>query len=189
MSDVFRFWWGLLYWNARKFSFVLRRRRRRCPCQSPSDSGRAGETVGEAAASWNRPERFRRVCPDLQLGPNGWRCAVDTAAVRPYWGRAVAWVGGTALCLYVVGALSVFGVLRATGCEGLTPLDSLWPGRWSRITIARSQHYLAQAKQALRSGNTRGVLVNLVNASELAPADYGIQVDLAQIYEQIGRAD
>lgn len=185
MSDFFRFWWGLLYWNARKFWFVLRRRHSRCPCQCPSDSGRAWETSCDAAVGWSRPERFRRVCPDLQLGPNGWRCAVNTAAVRPYWRRAAAWFGGAALGLYLSAALAFFVLLRATGCEGLTPVDTIWPGRWPRIAMARSQHYVSQAQQALRNGDTRRVLLNLANASDLAPSDYGMQLSLAQIYQHL----
>lgn len=185
MSDFFRFWWGLLYWNSRKLGFVLRRRRGRCPCQCPSDSGRAWETTCDAAVSWNRPERFRRVCPDFRIGPSGWRCAVNTAAVRPYWRRAAACFGGAAAGLYLSAALAFFVLLRATGCEGLTPVDTIWPGRWPRIAMARSQHYVSQAQQALRNGDTRRVLLNLGNASDLAPTDYGLQLSLAQIYQHL----
>jgi hypothetical protein len=78
--------------------------------------------------------------------------------------------------------LAFFVLLRATGCEGLTPLDTIWPGHWPRIAMARSQHYVSQAQRALRDGDTRRVLLNLGNASEMAPDDYELQLSLAQIY-------
>ena len=72
IADFFRLAWGLLYWNYRKSWFRLRRGRARCPCQSPSDSGRALETVCEASLSWHKHANFRRVCPLL----------VDTPGLR-----------------------------------------------------------------------------------------------------------
>ena len=81
LGDFLRFWWGLLYWNTRKGLFRLNRDQASCPCQNPSDSGRARETGCDAAHYWHQPARFRRVCPLLVETPDGLRCSVDTRDV------------------------------------------------------------------------------------------------------------
>ena len=115
LADVFRFWWGLLYWNMRKSWFRLRGNRARCPCQNPSDSGRALETACDAAQDWHEPARFRRVCPLLAGTPAGLRCSVDSKDVRPFWRRAGAYYLGTAVAVCVAGAMVAFVVLRLVG--------------------------------------------------------------------------
>lgn len=88
--------WALFYWNARKTIFRLRGRRGVAPCQHPSDSGTAMKTACDACTAWHRRVRFRLVCPLLKQDDAGlWVCSVDRAGVRPFWGRAFAYTGGT----------------------------------------------------------------------------------------------
>lgn len=108
-SDWSRLLTDALLLNVRKDRWIRSAGRTRCPCQHPSDSGRAGETQCEAVISWRTPERFRFLCPNLQRYGREWRCGVDRAAIRPYWARAlliwfvlllIAWVpAATALWL------------------------------------------------------------------------------------------
>ena len=182
MADFFRFWWSLVSLNGRKTAFRLRRGRGRCPCQSPSDSGRAGVTHCEEAAMWNKPARLRRVCPHLRQGPDGWRCGVNTADVRPFWGRAAAWFGGAAVAAYLVAALSAFVYLRSIGYASVTPLDTMWPQRWSRVTRSRSEFFLHQAKTALSQMDERAMRVSLASAAAAAKDHYEARLAIAQIY-------
>ena len=117
-ADLFRLVWALLYWNTRKSWFQLRRGRSPCPCQSPSDSGRAYETACVACLSWNEPARFRRDCPLLVSTPQGLRCSVNTADVRPFWRRAFFFYGGGLATLYLTAALTVFIFLRDGAVQG-----------------------------------------------------------------------
>ena len=95
MLDWFRLWPEFLRLNLQKARY--RRRLRRAPgpsspapCQSDSDSGRAGLTRCEACHRVDRASRYRFVCPALRSVAGDWRCGVDAAEVRPYWGRAAA---------------------------------------------------------------------------------------------------
>jgi hypothetical protein len=114
-ADFFRLWWGLLYWNTRKTWFRIRRGRSVVPCQNLSDSGRAFETQCEACLTWNRPRRFRRVCPLLVDTPDGLRCSANTPDVRPFWLRAFGLYGGGLASIYLVAVLGVFISLRLIG--------------------------------------------------------------------------
>src|SRR5207253_1322402 len=86
-----------------------------CPCQSPSDSGRAYETQCDACMSWSRPARFQRVCPLLVPTKDGMRCSANTPEVRPFWGRAFGFYGGVLFSIYLVGVITVFIFLRTIG--------------------------------------------------------------------------
>ena len=113
ISDFFRFWWALFYWNTRKAWFRLHGAHRdSCPCQNFSDSGHALDSRCEAVVQWRNPGRFKRVCPLLTETKDGWRCGVDAERVRPFWGRAAAYVGAALLTLYLLGSVAVFVVLR-----------------------------------------------------------------------------
>src|SRR5580658_6015424 len=105
-ADLGRFAGTVIPLNLRKSLFRLRRGRGICPCQTPSDSGKAGETACEPVASWHEPRRFQRICPLLRQRPDGaWKCSVNAAEVRPFWGRAAAWVGGSTAAAYLVATL------------------------------------------------------------------------------------
>ncbi|MBS0663412.1 MAG: hypothetical protein JSR48_09105 [Verrucomicrobia bacterium] len=182
LADFFRLAWGLLYWNSRKSWFRLRRGRTACPCQSPSDSGRALETQCEAMVTWQKPERFRRVCPLLVHTPQGWRCSADTADVRPFWGRALGYYGGTILGTYLALALAVFIFLRAVGYP-VSIFQVAWPGSWHRVGQARGWYFTERARQAFAANRTAEAVLYLSNAYEFDPSNYAAGLTLAKVLQ------
>jgi hypothetical protein len=189
-TDLFRLFWGLLYWNTRKAWFRARRGRSACPCQSLSDSGRAYETQCEACTSWHRPWRFRRVCPLLVQTKDGLRCSANTADVRPFWRRTGAYYGGSALALYSIGVLGVFIFLRTVGYPvsiihvGLPPL-------WHKVGQARGWFFLERSNRAFLEGRTGEGLLYLANSYEFDPTNFAAGLSLAKHFQvgQPGRSD
>ncbi len=179
LADLFRLAWGLPYWNTRKAWFQWRRGRARCPCQNPSDSGRAFETGCEPCATWDRPARFRRVCPLLVETPHGLRCSVDTAEVRPFWGRVVRYYGGTLLAIYLTGAIAVFAFLRTIGYP-ISIVHVTWPGLWHRVPQARGWFFAQKSQRAFAAGRTAEGLLYLSNAYQFDPGSYQIALALAK---------
>lgn len=184
-GDSIRFARALIALNARQTVFRWRRGRGRCPCQAPSDSGRAWETVCEEASGWDRPESFRRVCPNFRRGPQGWRCAVDTRDVRPHWGRAAGYLGAVLLALYAVGATVGYVGLRRIGYVGVGWTDVAWPGHWSRIAAAQREHFLTQARAALGQLDDRAMRVSLASAATAGRAHFELRLALAQIHSYL----
>ena len=180
LGDIARFWWGLLYWNARKSAFRWRRHRTRCPCQNPSDSGRALETGCEAAQTWNKPARFRRVCPLLVAAPAGLRCSVEARDVRPFWGRAGLYGVGASAGLGIAGALIVFFALRLVGYP-IAPLAVVWPPRWHELRLAQSEYFVAKARQALDGHQPGEAILSLEVAYRDNPRNYAAGFLLAQL--------
>ncbi len=188
LGDFFRFWWGLLHWNARKTWFRLGSRdASTCPCQNPSDSGLALQTRCEAAATWNRSARFRRVCPLLVETPEGLRCSANTENVRPFWGRAAACYGAALLALYLAGAGALFFTMRGIGYEvGLSSI--LWPGRWSEVRVAQERMYARRAQQAMAAGNFQGAILALEMVCSLNPRNQPAALALANLWHVSGRS-
>jgi len=184
MADLFRLAWGLLYWNARKTAFRLRKGRNPCPCQSPSDSGRALETACEASLSWARQERFRRVCPLLVRTSAGLRCSADTADVRPFWLRALGIYGGSLLGLYGTLVLAVFVFLRVIGYP-VSPVHVAWPGLWYRVPQVRGDFFLGRANRAFAEGRVGEGLLYLQNAYEFDPGNYSVALEMAHTYQAV----
>ncbi|MBI5766736.1 MAG: hypothetical protein HZA93_03025 [Verrucomicrobia bacterium] len=182
LADFFRLAWGLLYWNARKTLFQLGRGRTRCPCQSPSDSGRALATTCDACLHWAKPARFKRVCPLLVETPDGLRCSVDTADVRPFWGLTGRYYGGTLAALYVAGVLAVFGFLRIVGYP-ISIVHVAWPGLWHRVPQARGWFFVERANRAFAAGRTAEGLLFLINAFEFDPGNYAVGLTIARHYQ------
>ena len=179
VADFFRFWWSLLYWNLSKTLFRLKVVRR-CPCQSPSDSGRALETHCEACLTWERPSRFKRICPLLVETPEGLMCSADTAGVRPFWRRAAAWVAGTLAGLYAAAVISAFIVLRLLGYPvGIVNLA--WPGRWHHLNEARAEYYYEKGTSSFAKGDLRAAGMSLYLSYELDPRRYDVGLMLAEI--------
>jgi hypothetical protein len=182
LADSLRFAWALLYWNTRKSWFRFRRGRVACPCQSPSDSGKAFETGCDACVHWHRPERFRRVCPLLVRTQEGLRCSANTEDVRPFWGIATRYYGGTLLALYVAAVLTVFGFLRTIGYPvsivhvGLPPL-------WHRVGQARGWFFLKRSQESFAAGRTSEGLLYLANSYEFDPSNYEAGLALAKAYQ------
>jgi hypothetical protein len=186
-GDIMRYWWGLLYWNARKSIFRLQGDKARCPCQNPSDSGRALETVCDATQDWRQPARFRRVCPLLVDTPAGLRCSVDARDVRPFWARAAASYLRATAGVGVAGALILFVVLRLAGYP-LLPLALIWPPRWHEIRLARSDFFVAKARRALDAHQVSEAIVSLDLAYRDNPRNYDAGIRLAQL-TSIGRPE
>ena len=181
IADFFRFWWALVYWNGRKTLFRLRPGSP-CPCQAPSDSGRARETRCEASLGWARPAGFRRVCPLLVATAEGWRCGVDTAGVRPFWGRAALSIGGSLAGVYLAATLAVFAGMRVIGYP-VAYGDVAWPPAWAGIDAARSRYFLRRGLEALAAQQVREALFSLSLAHELAPHDYDTGFALASLLQ------
>lgn len=179
LADLFRLAWGLLYWNFRKSWFRFRRGRVGCPCQAPSDSGRAFETACDASLHWHRPADFRRVCPLLVQTDDGLRCSVNTADVRPFWGRAAAYYGGTLLTLYLAAAIGLFAFLRTVGYP-VNVFHVVWPGLWYRVREDRGWFFMQRAQQAFDTGRPSEGLLYLSNAYEFNPGNYTVATSLAQ---------
>jgi hypothetical protein len=182
LADFFRLVWALFYWNGRKSVFRLRGGRTPPPCQSASDSGRAGETHCEACAEWDRPSRFRRVCPLLLATPNGLRCSVNAADVRPFWGRAFRYGGLGLGATYLAVTLAAFIALRLIGYP-VGYLTVAWPPAWSHINEARSRYFLQKGRDALGAGNIREAVFSFTLAHDLAPGDYDTSFTLASLWQ------
>lgn len=179
LADTLRLFWGLIYWNLRKTWFRLRRGRSPCPCQSPSDSGRALRTACDACLHWSQPTRFRAVCPLLVRTPDGLRCSADTADVRPFWGRAAAIYSGTALALYLTAAVSFFIFLRTVGYP-VNIFHVTLPPYWHRVTEVRSGYFLNRAQQAFAENKPAEALLYLDSAFEFDPRNHAAGLTLAK---------
>jgi tetratricopeptide (TPR) repeat protein len=183
LADLFRLAWGLFYWNYAKTRFRLRGTRGRCPCQSPSDSGRAMETTCEASLTWHQQDRFRRVCPLLKRNASGeLRCSVNTADVRPFWSRAFLLYGGTLASLYLITTLGYFTLQRVIGIPA-SYVTIAYPPHWPRLDLARSEYFAKRADRALASGQIGDAEKSLTLAYALDPANYPAALKLALLYQ------
>jgi hypothetical protein len=182
-GDLVRLSWGLIYWNARKSLFRLRKARGAAPCQHPSDSGKAGETACEACAPWRSTRRFHRLCPLIATAPGGRRvCSVSAPRVRPFWGRALLFYGaglaGLALCVDV-GAFAAF---RAIGYR--VPVRVLaWPPAWRSLHQARADYFYRAALRAFSAGDVRQTYLALTQVYTLDPSNTGAALLLAQFMQ------
>lgn len=181
LSDLFRLVWGLVYWNARKSAYRLRKAQGRCPCQHPSDSGRAYETGCAAMIHWNQPKRFQRLCPLLQQTPAGpWRCSVNRTEVRPFWGRALGFYGGAFLTVYLTATLGAFLAFSSIGYK-VTYAGVVWPPAWSKFHGIRINYFQDQYRTAVASGHLDQALASLSTIYNLEPQNYGAGRQLAQL--------
>ncbi len=182
-SDFFRLAWGFLYWNTRKTVYRLRGTRGQCPCQHPSDSGRAWETGCAAMIHWHSPARFRRLCPLLQKNEAGlWRCSVDSREVRPFWGRAVAFYGTAVATVYLMATLGVFIFMRTVGYP-VSYAGVLWPPAWEKFTAIRAGFFLEKYRAASAAGDMQSALMSLSTAYSLDRSNYAAGRKLAQLWQ------
>ncbi len=181
--DLFRLLWSSGYWNTRKSVYLLSGRRGACPCQTPSDSGRAHETGCEAVHGFKHPARFQRVCPLLERSPKGgWVCSVDAADVRPFWGRALGLVARCGIAAALAACLLLFGGLRTLGYE-ISFRQVAWPPAWREFRSVQSDYHLKKARTARAEGRVSDALLSLNSAYELDPANYTAGVLLAQLWQ------
>ena len=179
IGDYFRFWWSLFYWNARKSWFRIHGAHRDdCPCQNASDSGLAFDTRCDAVMQWQRPARFRRVCPLLTETKEGWRCSVEAEGVRPFWGRAVLYAAVSLLAVYLAGTVAVYAAMRAANYD-VRYFTIAWPARWKDLRASQERLYVNRAQLALRQGNYQEAILSLEMVCQLNPRNYSAGIALA----------
>lgn len=183
-GDFFRSITAPWYWNARKTLFALRGRRDQCPCHNPSDSGTPGETRCEAVTYWSKPNRFAtRICPLLVKNAAGeWRCNAGPAEVRSFWLRQAGLQGGAVAVAVLLGALALWGTMRAVGFQ-VSLRQIIWPPAWHELTEVRARFFLDKSRQAFAEGNYREAANSLVVAFEMNPNDYEIALTLAEFFQ------
>ncbi len=183
IADAAYLLWSLIYWNVRKTRFQVARGRGPCPCQTPSDSGRAMQTGCEPSLMLRRPGRFRHVCPLLKRDAQGrWWCSVDTPGVRPFWGRFFGVLGTGALAGYLLLTLGAWATLRTRGYP-LTYLDVAWPPAWSRFHQVQSRYFAARAQDALGRGAVDEAMMSLSIAYTRDPSNY----DLGRLFARLAQ--
>ncbi len=132
---------------------------------------------------WNKKARFRRICPLLQQNDTGqWVCSVHAVQVRPFWGRALGYMGGTVLAGGLMLALMVFVGMRVIGYE-VSPRQVVWPPAWSELHEVRAQLFIKQARGHYAKGEVREALNALSVAYALNPRNYRVAMMLAQFYQ------
>lgn len=181
LADLLRTPGALLVWNWKKTRYRLAGARGRCPCQSPSDSGSAGETACDACMTWRSPRRFRWVCPLLVRGPQGWVCSVDAPHVRPFWGRALMIFFGSLLTTHLVIASAGWLLLSITGSEPIHWLDVAVPTRWHRVSEARADSFSVKATELLQANDFAGVELSVQTALQIDPQNYEALLFLAHL--------
>lgn len=140
------------------------------------------ETQCEASLNWHRPARFARVCPLLVQTPAGLRCSVNTADVRPFWGRAARYFGGAFVVLYIIAVAAVFSFLRTVGYP-VSIVHVALPPLWDKVGQARGWFFLEHANRAFAAGETTKGLLYLANAYEFDPSNYAVGITLAKHYQ------
>jgi hypothetical protein len=131
---------------------------------------------------WARPVRFQRVCPLLVATADGLRCSVDTAEVRPFWGRAFRYYGTALGACYLAATLGLFTAFRLIGYP-VGYIAVAWPPAWSRIAVARGQYFLDQGAHAIAKNDIKTALFSLSYAHELVPQDYDVSFALASLWQ------
>jgi hypothetical protein len=179
LADAGRGFVDLFYWNARKTSYRLHGGR--CPCQNQSDDPVPGRVRCDAASHWHEPGRFRVICPLLVATPQGWRCSVAPAGVRPFWGRVFALLAGTLLGLYLAGVIAVFATLRIVNAAPVGLHQVAWPGLWREILRVQAAHLFQTAIAAFREGRMDEAHLALETAHVRDPRNYEAGLLLAQI--------
>ncbi len=121
---------------------------------------------------------------------DGLRCSADTAQVRPFWGRFFAYYGGSALALYLVGAITVFAFLRFVGYP-VSIVHVTLPPLWHKVTETRGWYFLNRAELAFAAGDSSQGLLYLASAYEFDPSNYRAGISLAKHLQasQPGRSD
>lgn len=189
LADGLRLVPASLFWNARKSLHRFRGGQGHCPCQHPSDDDVAGYIGCEAVAHWHAPARFRLVCPLLKQTPAGWRCSVARDGVRPFWGRAIAWLAGAALAIYLAGATTVYAVMRGFAGTPVEWAQIAWPGWWPRIKQAQARGFFTRAIAAFKAGRLSEAHLALLTARSQDRENYDANLMLAQISMYQGNWD
>jgi tetratricopeptide (TPR) repeat protein len=186
LRDALRLLWHLQALNWRKSWWIFRGRKGPAPCQHPSDSGRAGESECDACRLLARPGRLHAVCPLLHATPEGWMCAADARAVRPFWGRSLLVYGALLSGLYLGAATAFYYGLRFVGYPGLTWGQVAWPGAWDQIRTAQSRNFLERAGRLFKAGRANEAMLAISSAIQSDPHNFEARLLLAQIWSLQG---
>lgn len=181
LADSMRFVGAMFYWNARKSTYVARGRTGRCPCQNESDDSIPGRVRCDAMVHWNRPVRFRKICPLLTSTSDGWRCSVHASDVRPFWGRFVVWIVGSLSAAYLAGGTLLLGALHVTSGAPVRLVQVLWPPSWHEVRTAQARKLFDRAIDAFARGQLREAHLSLSSAQAHDPDNYDASLMLAQI--------
>ena len=188
MLDWLRLWPELIRLNFEKARHARRLRRDPrlpvppAPCQSASDSGRAGLTHCEACLRFDQAARYRRVCPALRLRADDAYCSLDAADVRPDWPRVAAAFVLPPVALALLAVLVAWLVLRfGAGIRDVSPADLAWPPRWPRLAEKRRAHFHALALDALRRGDVPATGVALFSAAQIGAGSPSGNRELARL--------
>jgi hypothetical protein len=110
---------------------------------------------------------------------DGLRCSVNTAEVRPFWGRAIAAYAGTFGAIYVSVVLAIFIFLRTVGYP-ISVVHLAWPGSWHRIGEVRGAFFMDRSNRAFAAGRPAEGMLYLSNAYEFDPTNYTVGFSFAQ---------
>jgi hypothetical protein len=151
------------------------------PCQSASDSGRAGVTRCEACHRFDHARRYRFLCPSLVIQGSEARCASDASAVRPHWGRALLLLTLPLLALHLLVTTGFWLNLRHQGLDRLSWLDVALPPRWPALTEHRRIHVRDLALDSLAAGDLRTATVALFTAAHTGNGPASDNIALARL--------
>jgi hypothetical protein len=114
----------------------------------------------------------------------GWRCSVDAADVRPFWGRAIGFSALGAGSLYLVVALAALLTFRAVGYTTLEYQDFFTTAFRTRFREAQAGYYANRADQFFKSGDYRSGLLALSVAYNKNPRDWATGLTLARLLQR-----
>ena len=136
---------------------------------------------------FDRPQRFKVVCPALVDTEGGLRCRLERNQVRPFWGRAGAIYGAILLSGYLTFATAWFALLQHRGMDGVTWLDCLIPSRFENIAVARANFFKSIAADAIKRGEFTTATYSLSAALAATPTDWKNGLILARLYDYTGQ--
>lgn len=186
LKDGLRLLWQLQALNWRKSWWIWRGRKGPAPCQHPSDYGRPGESECDACRLLARPGRLHVVCPLLRSTPTGWMCAVESRAVRPFWGRSLVVFATLAAGCYLGAATATYYGLKFVGYPGLTWGQVAWPGAWPKVRSAQSRNFLERAARLFKAGRANEAMLAVSSAIQSDPHNFEARLLLAQIWSLQG---
>jgi len=141
------------------------------------------KTGCEACMGWNRPARFKRICPLLKQHEKGtWVCSVNASEVRPFWGRAFGYYGSGLTVGYLILAAMAFGGMHYIGYQ-VSVRQIIWPPAWQELKGVRADLFIEQARAKYAAGQVREAIQSLSIAHELNPKHYEVAMMLAQVHQ------
>ncbi|MBT5901879.1 MAG: hypothetical protein HOH58_07200 [Opitutaceae bacterium] len=109
-------------------------------------------------------------------------CSVDSADVRPFWGRVIASSVMSAALIYAAMVLAVFGFMRQVGYPVTVEMIG-WPPNWSEINQAKSRYFLQNAQNAYEKGELSETVMSLSLAYEYDIYNYDAGFFLAKLWQ------